>query len=124
MHKLFHITRGKNIESILQQGLRPASSVGFISKYDQKKQQKEFGSIVWLTDDVNYIIEAQTGWNWIEKHNAHVVIVNVSPYKQVLAARIVWCYDIPKVSEHEFYIHGPIESKDIIAIKPCKEFVT
>lgn len=123
MHKLYHFTPKRNIENILATGIQPFYQSGLTRKTYHTRLRKELGNIVWLTDEPKFIIENQTGHKWADQNDLQVLEINISPYREILKARIVWCYDIPRVGNHEFYVTGMISSSDIVEIKSWKEWI-
>lgn len=117
MYKLFHLTPQKNLESILIHGLCPFFKSGLSRKQDHFRLKRELGNIVWLTNDPKYIIENQAGHPWAKKNNLQILTINIDAYREKLRARIVWCYEVPKVSDHEFYVMETIKPEDIIKIE-------
>lgn len=71
--KLYHITRLNNLDSILTSGILPGRSKGLLKKNDERSQW------VWLTNDVNKIIETQAGDGW--RNNIAIIEVHVTNIK-------------------------------------------
>ena len=110
MHKLFHITPGHNIHSIVQNGLIPNGSRGLNSKKDAKP-------VVWLTNNVEYILKEQAGERWVMQNEPWIITINADPYISVLKAKIAWAWESPRVCEHEFFIEGIVKPNHVINYK-------
>ncbi len=67
---LHHITPLCNVDSILRNGLIPAHSTGI--------NRSRTSISVFLTNDVNKIIETQSGKEWCEQFNSIVLEIDVS----------------------------------------------
>jgi hypothetical protein len=118
MHKLFHISPERNINTIIKNGIIPFAEKGLTNNSHRIQQRNLYGSVVWLTDNVEYIIQNQIGEHWINTHNPYIFTVNVAPYKEILRVKIAWYCEVPVICPHEFYIPGTIESVDVIEYKP------
>jgi hypothetical protein len=79
-------------------GIKPAYTKGLYCGDGRK-------SVVWLTDNPNYILQTQAGDAWIKKNDPVVLKVecdglDVKPYTS---------YVTNKVAPHEFYFEGTIK---------------
>jgi hypothetical protein len=108
MNKLFHITAARNIELILKEGLIPCKAKGLNCNPSSKP-------VIWLTNNINYIVKYQAGEEWIKKHDPYVLTINVTPYRKLLRAKIIYAWEVPKTSEYEFFVEGTISPKHIIS---------
>ena len=66
---LYHITKRKHVMSILRYGLKPAHRRGI--NVSHKKCQHVF-----LTNDIDYIVNDQCGREWAVKHDCVVLHVD------------------------------------------------
>ena len=87
--KLYHITRCENIDSIMEKGIIPDYSVGL--------GRERYGK-VFLTNDVNRIINEQGGETW--RTGIAVIEVGGLEYKPHLYT----CWKIPVESNFEFVV--------------------
>ena len=69
-NKMYHRTKEKHLQSILEKGLIPKKKKGMTIS-------KEHNS-VFLTNDINKIIETQCGKEWINKHKCIALEINTS----------------------------------------------
>ena len=67
--------------------------------------------MVWLTDDVEYILEKQAGINWIKK-NAPIVL-EIDTTELVVEQYMAHCYETPRICPHEFFVVGDIANRFI-----------
>lgn len=109
--KLFHITPKVNLENILKHGLIPNYRKGMCSYITDKKP------VIWLTNNVRYIIRKQVGWKWVREFEPVVLTINVTDIIDSIRARIVYPSEIPTVCPHEFLIEQVIDPKHIISYK-------
>jgi len=99
--KLYHITKSKNIVSILNIGILPKYGKGLTRKGCDK---------VFLTNDIDRIIKTQGGVTW--ESGIAIIEVDVKDYE----THIYKCYVQPKYSDFEFTI-DKVEVNEIINIK-------
>lgn len=98
---LFHITPRKNLESIAVLGLIPEYSSGLSCWRPHHRL-----SVVWLTDNPDYILEAQAGDRWIRDNDPVILKVNckdldVKPYISYSGEK----------AKHEYYHDGIIKHR-------------
>jgi len=87
--KLYHITRPKNIESILTIGILPKMGKGLT---------REGFNEVFLTNNIDKIIKTQGGTDW--ENNIAILEVDIENHKP----HIYKCYGQPKYSDFEFTV--------------------
>lgn len=93
--KLFHITPSHQLQSIISRGLIPNEGIGFTSKHSQRR------GMVWLTDDIEFIMKSQlTEW-WVNHHQAVTIEVDVNGLN---------VHRLSSFDGHEFIYHGVISS--------------
>jgi len=88
---LYHITKVENIESIMEKGILPNYKKG-ITCGDVKHTQ------VFLTNNINKVIETQIGDSWeneIAILEVEVEVDNIKPHKY-------YCFEPPRDSDFEF----------------------
>ena len=74
MNTLFHITPVENVLSIFEKGIRTDSKLcGITSGWCNKNRPR----VVWLTDDVDYIVETQLTEEWCDIKKPVVLTVDV-----------------------------------------------
>ena len=103
---LYHITKKKHIDTIFTNGLIANRYKGiFIG--DKSKQYKKN---IWLTDDVDYIIEEQLGWKrFYQEYTIIEVRLNQELYDKIQPYKSL--DDLDKPNPHEFVIQEPIEKE-------------
>lgn len=72
--KLYHITPGKNIKSIMENGILPGFNKG-LTCHHQK------WNMVFLTNDIDRIIRDQSGMDWVNKKEAYVIEVEIEDHR-------------------------------------------
>ena len=86
----------------MKNGLIPAFKKGLYC--GDKSTQK---SVVWLTDNPEYILSTQAGEEWIKKHNPVVLKVScdgldVKPYMSCIT-------NTPTIVPHEYYVKHTVK---------------
>jgi hypothetical protein len=107
--KLYHITPSKNSHSIAIEGLIPARRNGLTSSGSMEIDPWR-KDVVWLTDDVDYILRNQAGSHWIKYEQPIVFEIDCSSLNIVHREGFF--------DDHEYMHYGIIPSELIIEQKP------
>jgi len=88
--RFYHITKKKNINSIMKLGILPKYKQGLSTYREHTK--------VFLTNDIEKIIKTQGGNEW----ETSIAIIEVEVEKH--EPHTYTCYDPPKYSDFEFIV--------------------
>jgi hypothetical protein len=104
---LYHITKAENIESIMEKGILPSFKKGITTGSTKHTQ-------VFLTNDINKVIETQIGDSWQnEIAILKVEVDNIKPHKY-------YCFEPPRDSDFEF-VTNKVNIKNIKDISYGKQ---
>ena len=99
--KLYHIALTKNVQSILQEGLRVDGGMKGLATY-----KTERSLAVWLTDNVDYIVEHQVG---LELFTAQCSVLEVNVTGMLLGALAVYPTGNIVICKHEYFVTKDVE---------------
>jgi hypothetical protein len=103
IQKYYHITKSKNLNSILIRGIVPGFCKGITT--DFYRNDKEIKNFVFLTNNPKYILENQCGKEWCKKHRLILLEINTDNINLISATGI------------EFKVKNTISPNRIISIK-------
>ena len=97
---LYHITKIKNVSNILINGLRRNSGLKGISTY-----KTERSGVIWLTDNVDYIVKNQIGENYFAEQFA---VLSVDVNGMLVGKLTVFPTRSLVTCDHEYFVYNNI----------------
>jgi len=106
----YHITKGQHIQSIVKYGLIPAFKTGFC-KMNPDVRRTLYPVAIFLTDDMDYIIDTQLTKGWIKRFRAFVLEIDCVNLNLIKRTKD-WCAD-----SHEYLCYTSIPYSRILSSK-------
>lgn len=110
---LYHLTKRRYATSILAHGIKPGYRKG-LTLSDRKQKS------VFVTNDINKIVQWQSGKEWCEKHDAVVFEIDMNDVQHKPVE--YWSGGTYTISDFEFTT-TKIKTDQIIKVQPYKKYI-